>query len=224
MLTDSNDKYKMCPIFNHIISRDPRPGDFMFTMYNMSVIQDVYVEHDDENDEDCDMMKYYSLFRYGNSANYTDYTSDMEYKYANYVLIDKELADIILKYVGKVALDKIYDIVVAKDTDEDDEIYLIYMFLYRIYCYVNSLVTDEMDKMILLSFGIKKVLKKHKNKGMRDVLLGDGSIWRIKRKHMKGCYGKRMRTVNRRSNVTKKSKSVRYTLIKRLDFNEVVIS
>ena len=93
------------------------------------------------------------------------------------------------------------------------------MILYRLYTYFNSLITDDMDKMILLSFGIKKVLKKHKNNGFRDVLLGNGQVWRLKKRKIKGMQRKRIAANNRRianegSNTYKKKiKTVKYSIV-----------
>ena len=102
------------------------------------------------------------------------------------------------------------------------------MFLYHLYTYLNSLITDDIDKMILLSFGIEKVLKKHKNNGFRDVLLGNGQVWRLKKRKAKGSLRKNIistnRNIDKNQSRKKKIKTVHYTVIERLDKNEIIIS
>lgn len=230
MLT-KEEKYKMCPIFNHIISRPPMIGDFIFTDYCLGVVIDIIDEYDDELDVHRKFFKYYSLYN-NDETNYTsfrDYSSHFYFDSDNYVIITKELKDLIVNNISYKQFNKIIEIVLYQDDNNDSPFkYFIYMMLYYIYTYLNSIVDDEIGKMILLSFGIKKVLKKHKNNGLRDVLLGNGQVWQLKRRKVKGTVGKRIAIVNRNLQLNKsdrkKNKTVHYTIIKRLDKHETLIS
>ena len=44
MLTDSNNIYKMCPIYNQIISREAQIGDYILTYNSVGVVIDEYYE------------------------------------------------------------------------------------------------------------------------------------------------------------------------------------
>ena len=66
-----------------------------------------------------------------------------------------------------------------------------------------------------------KVLKKHKNNGFRDVLLGNGQVWRLHKEKKKGMLRKKIARRNRYisdNNIPnkRKMKTVHYTIIKRI--------
>lgn len=149
----------------------------------------------------------------------------------DFVVITKELFEMILFYILEEMFSKIYEIVSYHEEYDDNQFhdkYRVYMLLYCIYTYLSSIVSDGMDEMILLSYRIKKVLKRDKNKGFRDVLLGNSQVWRLKRKKEKGFYGRQIRRRNKKTESLKKKyreKSVSYYPIKRLDKEyEVIIS
>ena len=221
MLTDSNNIYKMCPIYNQIISREAQIGDYILTYNSVGVVIHEFYDKFDDGEEFC-YIKYHNLLTSYNLSpiQYRDYSSSLRKDNKEYVVITKELFDIIINNISDIEFKKIYDIVHTKNEDDDEELYYIYMMLYRLHTYLNATVTDEMDKMILLSFGIKKVLKKHKNNGLRDVLLGNGQVWQLKKRKAKGMLRKNIITTNngitRNSSYKKKIKTVHYTIIKRL--------
>ena len=221
MLTDSNNIYKMCPIYNQIISREAQIGDYILTYNSVGVVIDEYYDKFDDGEEFC-YIKFYNLLTSYNLSpiQYRDYSCSLRKNNNEYVVITKELFDIIINNISDIEFKKIYDIVHIKNEDDDEELYYIYMMLYRLHTYLNATITDEMDKMILLSFGIKKVLKKHKNNGLRDVLLGNGQVWQLKKRKAKGMLRRNIITTNngitRNSSYKKKIKTVHYTVIKRL--------
>lgn len=230
MLSDFEDKYMMCPIFKHIRNRKPVVGDFIITTYNVGIIQKI----NEKNEEDIYSYETYDVLIIRNEVSdrisYSDYTYRI-YDYESFCIITEELFDMIHNHIPSNMLDKIVSIVNNKEEYDDDPnhgLYSIYMLLYRIYTYLSSIISDEMDKMILLSSGIKKVLKKHKNNGLRDVLLGNGQIWQLKKKKKKGFWGRQIHHRNKKYeclHYNYREKSVSYHPIKRLDKEyEVVIS
>lgn len=219
MLNDNNDKYKMCPVFNHIISREPMIGDYIITTYGIFIVQDLINEDSyDDNGTPyigvsmCLFQINDDYFRYSETSIYLNIKSQ------NYIIISKELYELILEHIihdNYNFFNKIISIITDRDEELVSEKYIIYMMLYHFYTYINSIITDDMDKMILLSFGIKKILKKHKNNGFRDVLLGNGQIWRLKKKKIKGMRGRLIAKRNEK-NKNYKLKSVHYNIVKRL--------
>ena len=221
-----DDKYKLCPAFNHLINRPPIIGDYVLSYEGLYIVQNIFEHYDEYDDIYETYMSCYSIYheeKYGHF--YCDYTTHLNVNTSEYIILTKEMAQRIIDNISHKEYEKIIDVIVAKDDDihDYDQIYFIYMILYRLYTYFNSLVTDDMDKMILLSFGIKKVLKKHKNNGFRDVLLGNGQVWRLKKRKIKGMQRKQIASNNRRianegSNTYKKKiKTVKYSIVKRLE-------
>ena len=228
MLTDDNDKYKMCPVFKHIIGKEPHIGDYALTTYGLLIIQDVFDEFDEYDNTTLRKVRTYNI--YDMYAIYRDSSYEERISYINDsgIIISNELANILIKYIDYKSFHKISEIVISKADEHEEFKHVCYMFLYHLYTYLNSLITDDIDKMILLSFGIEKVLKKHKNNGFRDVLLGNGQVWRLKKRKAKGSLRKNIistnRNIDKNQSRKKKIKTVHYTVIERLDKNEIIIS
>lgn len=229
MLTNFEDKYMMCPVFKHIINREPIVGDFIVTFWTKGIVQQVNEPKDDNDIKSYNIKELY--VHSTRSLSYCDTSVEITSSYNDFVIITKELFEMILYNIPNDTYEKIRDIVIQHGEYDDNPFhskYKTYMLLYRCYTYLSSIVSDEMDKMILLSTGIKKVLKKHKNNGFRDVLLGNGQVWRLKKNKKKGFYAKQIRKKNKRyENLHKKfrEKSVSYCFIKRLDKEyEAIIS
>ena len=56
MLTDSNNIYKMCPIYNQIISREAQIGDYILTYNSVGVVIDEYYALDIDTQQDVDEL------------------------------------------------------------------------------------------------------------------------------------------------------------------------
>lgn len=236
MLTNFEDKYMMCPIFKHIINREPIVGDFVLTAWSKGIVQEV---HEPETIVDefgaHEVRKHYDVkWIHGYSSEcrpYYDTNTELTNDYDDFVIITKELFNLILNHIPENIFYKMHEIMGVHELYDDNpyhEKYRVYMLLYRIYTYLNSIISDDMDRMILLSSGIKKVLKKHKNNGFRDVLLGNGQVWRLKKKKKKGFWGRQIHHRNKKYealHMQYREKSVSYYPIKRLDKEyEAVIS
>ena len=221
MLT-REDKYKLCPAFNHIINRTPIVGDYILSYEGLYIVQELFDSEELDEGTIETYIRCYNLFdeKY-RSQYYCDYSSIFSIKSDTYLILDNEFAELIANNVNYNEFYKITDVIISQDRNYGDypQIYYIYMVLYRLYTYIKSLVTDDMDKMILLSFGVKKVLKKHKNNGFRDVLLGNGQVWRLHKEKKKGMLRKKIARRNRYISDNKipnkrKMKTVHYTIIK----------
>jgi hypothetical protein len=221
----------MCPIFRHIISRKPKIGDYIVTLHSIGVIIDIT----DKVVKNKTCLRYYNIITnwdVNKTICYRDFSNEiiLEDEYdITFVIITKELGDLITNTFSNDEFTKIQQIVFKQDGDNDSPTeYYIYMLLYRFHTYFNSIISDEVDKMILLSFGIKKVLKKHKNTGLRDVLLGNGQVWQLKKRKAKGILRRNIITTNRgidrNESFKKKIKTVHYTVIKRLYEYENTVS
>lgn len=229
MLTNFEDKYMMCPIFEHIINRKPIVGDFILTCWGRGIVQQIN-EPNEEYDIKTFEVKW--LWGYSNdSESYNDSSTQLITDSDSYVIITKELFEMIFYHIPKKMVEKINEIMYIHQIYDDNPFhgkYTLYMLLYRIYTYLNSIISDDMDRMILLSSGIKKVLKKHKNNGFRDVLLGNGQVWRLKKKKKKGFWGRQIHHRNKKYealHMPHREKSISYYPIKRLDKEyEAVIS
>ena len=231
MFNNNDDIYKMCPIFNHIISREPKIGDYIITLHSVGIVIDITNREVDGKTS----VRYYNLLSNWDNTKvirYRDFSNEVcledEYDTALYV-ISTELGELLINNLSNEIFCKIQNIVYDKDdTNNSPNEYYIYMLLYRLYTYLNSIVSDDMDKMILLSFGIKKVLKKHKNNGLRDVLLGNGQVWQLKKRKAKGMLRRNIITTNRgitrNESLKKKIKTVHYNVIKRLYEYENIVS
>ena len=103
MLNDDNDKYKMCPCFRHLITRDPQIGDYIITFSGIQVIINIFF--DEESEE-----KYFKTYRipqnvsFYSSAYYGAYLETFNFKNNDFLIIDKEFAEILLKKVRMFSL------------------------------------------------------------------------------------------------------------------------
>ena len=121
MLTDSNNIYKMCPIYNQIISREAQIGDYILTYNSVGVVIDEYYDKFDDGEEFC-YIKFHNLLTSYNLSpiQYRDYSCSLRKNNKEYVVITKELFDIIINNISDIEFKKIYDIVHIKNEDDDD--------------------------------------------------------------------------------------------------------
>ena len=100
MLTDSNNIYKMCPIYNQIISREAQIGDYILTYNSVGVVIDEYYDKFDDGEEFC-YIKFHNLLTSYNLSpiQYRDYSCSLRKNNKEYVVITKELFDIIINKI-----------------------------------------------------------------------------------------------------------------------------
>lgn len=218
--------YNYCPIYDKVKNNNIECGDIIITLYGFGFIKNIYEPRLTDNGEYISSyIEYYNLASYSDQENYNELYSDVyiqsigEERNNEYVILDKKFGLSLIKTLTKEEFYKITDIVLNKNNyycdNELNDIDFIYMVLFHMHTYLNSIISNDIDNMINLSFGIKKCLKRVKNSSNRIVLLGNGQVWEAKRKKYKGLIGKRIRIINSREK-NKKYKSVHWKLIKRL--------
>lgn len=219
MLPFTDDKVNTCEIYNHIISKKPNIGDYIITEYSYGIVCDANYSDGVEyfvvlcaHEENRDAISY---FTHGQRVIYI-YPNEGD----SYCVITKELFNLLLKYVPHSIYNNIIKVLNERmwqcgfrdyDTLEVDFIWLI---LFRIHNYLESIISDEVDRMILLSFGVKEVVKRFRNTSKRVIKLGNGQVWLADRVKKKGFCANQIRRRNKKA--LKKNKTVHYMLIERL--------
>ena len=217
-----------CDYYKFILSRKPLIGDYIFNRFGCFLIVDV------KEVNGCILYTLINVYQSNVHYKKLSFNSFISDENENFVcneslLIDKKLIKLLIDNIDINNFNSIIVFLRRTFGFYDEDIFSIINFnfymLYHLYAYINGIIFDKVDNMILSRFGIIKFIKKYKNTSLREVLIENGETWLVRKKKLKNCKRKEIYKNNKKNEKNKQykiRKTVKYEFIKRLKEKEII--